>query len=49
MGPQRDEVTEGRRKLHNENLHNLHSSPKVVRVFQWRRMKWEEHVLCTGC
>jgi hypothetical protein len=31
LGPKRDEVTEGWRKLHNEELHNLYSSPIIIR------------------
>jgi hypothetical protein len=32
LGPKRDEVTGGWRKLHNEELHNLHSSPRIIRM-----------------
>jgi hypothetical protein len=32
FGPKRNEVTEGWRKLHNEELHNLHSSPSIIRM-----------------
>jgi hypothetical protein len=31
-GPKRDEVTGGWRKLHNEKLHNLYSSPSIIRM-----------------
>jgi hypothetical protein len=31
-GPKRDEVTEGWRQLHNEDLHNLYSSPRIIRM-----------------
>jgi hypothetical protein len=34
FGPKRDEVTGGWRKLHNEELHNLYSSPNIIRMFQ---------------
>jgi hypothetical protein len=37
-------VTGGRRKLHNEELHNLHSSPSIIRMIKSRRMRWAEHV-----
>jgi hypothetical protein len=37
--PKRDEVTEGWRKLHNEELHCLYSSPGIVRVIKARRMR----------
>jgi hypothetical protein len=33
------------RKLHNDELHDLYSSPNVVRVIKSRRMKWEGHVV----
>jgi hypothetical protein len=42
--PKRDEVTGGWRKLHNEELHGLYSSPCIVRVIKARRMKWAGHV-----
>jgi hypothetical protein len=40
----RDEVTGGWRKLHNEELHNLHSSSSIIRMIKSRRMKWAGHV-----
>jgi hypothetical protein len=36
--PRRDEVTENWRKLHNEELHNLYSSPNIIRMIKSRRM-----------
>jgi hypothetical protein len=42
--PKRDEVTGGWRRLHNEDLHNVYSSPNTVRVIKSRRMRWEGHV-----
>jgi hypothetical protein len=36
----RDEVTGGWRKLHTEELHNLYSSPSVIRMINSRRMRW---------
>jgi hypothetical protein len=44
FGPKRDEVTGGWRKLHNEELHGLYSSPDTVRVIKARSMKWVGHV-----
>jgi hypothetical protein len=40
FGPKRDEVTDGWRKLHNEELHNLHSSISKIRMTKSRRMIW---------
>jgi hypothetical protein len=40
FGPKRDEVTGGWRKLHNEELHGLYSSPGIVRVIMARGMRW---------
>jgi hypothetical protein len=39
FGPKRNEVTGGRRKLHNEELHNLYSSPSIIRIIKTRRMR----------
>jgi hypothetical protein len=39
FGPKRDEVTGGWRKLHNEELNGLYSSPSIVRVIKAIRMK----------
>jgi hypothetical protein len=43
-GPKRDEVTMEWRKIHREELNDLHSSPSIVRVIKSRRMKWAEQV-----
>jgi hypothetical protein len=40
----RDEVTGGWRKLHNEELLKLYSSPSIIRMIKSRRMRWAEHV-----
>jgi hypothetical protein len=44
FGPKRDEVTGVRRKLHNEELHKLYSSPSISRMIMSRRMRWAGHV-----
>jgi len=41
FGPKRDEVTSEWRKLHNEKLNDLYSSPNIVRVIKWRKMRWK--------
>jgi hypothetical protein len=48
FGPKRDEVTGGWRKLHNEELHGLYSSPSIFRVIKARRMRWAGHVARMG-
>jgi hypothetical protein len=48
FGPKRDEVTGEWRKLHNENLHNLYSSPDIIKQVKSRRMRWAEHVARIG-
>jgi len=48
FGPKRDEVTREWRKLHNEELYNLYSSPNIVRVIKSRRMGWTGHVARMG-
>jgi hypothetical protein len=37
-------MTKGWRKLHNEELHNLYSSPNIIRMIESRRMRWAGHV-----
>jgi hypothetical protein len=44
----RDEVRGGWRKLHNEELHDLYSSPSIIRMIKARRMRWAEHVARMG-
>jgi hypothetical protein len=48
FGPKKDEVTGGWRKLHNEELHGLYSSPSIVRVIKARGMRWAGHVARRG-
>jgi hypothetical protein len=40
FGPKRDEVTGGWIILHNEELHDLYSSPSISRIIKSRRMGW---------
>ena len=47
FGPRRNEVRE-RRRLHNEKLNDLYSSPNIVRVIKSRKMRWAGHVACMG-
>jgi hypothetical protein len=44
FGPKRDGETGGWRKLHNEELHNLYSSPSIIRIIESRRTRWARHV-----
>jgi hypothetical protein len=44
FGPTRDEVTGEWRKLHNRELHNLYSSPDIIRQIKSGRMRWAGHV-----
>jgi hypothetical protein len=48
FGPKRDEVTGGWRKVHNEELHSLYSSPNIIRMIKSRRMRWAGHVARMG-
>jgi hypothetical protein len=48
FGPKRDGVTGGWRQLHNEELHNLYSSPSIIRIIKSRKMRWAEHVARMG-
>jgi hypothetical protein len=48
FGPKRDEVTGEWRKLHNEELNDLYSSPDIVRVIKSRKMRWAGHAARKG-
>jgi hypothetical protein len=48
FGPKRDEVIERWRKLHNEELHNVYSSPSIIRMIKSSRMRLVEHVARIG-
>jgi hypothetical protein len=44
FGPKRDEVTGEWRKLHKEDLHDLYSSPSIIRIIKSWMMRWAGHV-----
>jgi hypothetical protein len=48
FGPKRDEVTGEWRKLHNKELHNMYSSPDIIKQIKSRRMRWVGHVARMG-
>jgi hypothetical protein len=48
FGPKRDEVTGEWRKLHNEELYDLCSSPSIIRMVKARRMRWVGHIVRMG-
>jgi hypothetical protein len=48
FGPKTAGVTGGWRKLHNEELHDLYSSPSIIRIIKSRRMRWAGHVARMG-
>jgi hypothetical protein len=48
FGPKRDEATGEWRRLHNEELNDLYSSPNIIRFIKSRRMRWAGHVAHMG-
>ena len=44
FGPRKEEIAGEWRRLHNEELNDLYTSPNIVRVIKWRRMRWAGHV-----
>jgi hypothetical protein len=48
FGPKTDEVTGRLRKLHNEELSDLYSSPSIFRIFKSRRVTWTGHTARMG-
>jgi hypothetical protein len=48
FGPKGYEVIGEWRKLHSGELHNLYSTPNIIRQTKSRRMRWEGHVACMG-
>jgi len=48
FGPRRFEVTGEWRRLHIVELNDLYSSPNIVRVIKWRRMRWAGYLARMG-
>jgi hypothetical protein len=48
LGRKRDEVTGERKKLHNEEFHNLYSHPNIIKQMKSRAMRWAGHVARMG-
>jgi hypothetical protein len=48
LGRKKDYIKGGSRKYLNEELHNLYSSPKIIRTFKSRTMKLAGHIACKG-
>jgi hypothetical protein len=48
LAPKRDEVTGGSREIYNEELHNLHSSPGIIRMIKSTTMRWAGHITRLG-
>jgi hypothetical protein len=48
FGQKRDEVTAAWIKLHNEELHNLYSSPNIIIIIKSERMRWAGHMARMG-
>jgi len=48
FGPKKEEVTAEWRRLYNEELNDLYSSPNIIRVNKSRRIRWMEHVHLCG-
>jgi hypothetical protein len=48
LGPKRGEVVGGWSRLHNEELHNIHASPNIIKVIKSRKMRLAGHVVRMG-
>jgi hypothetical protein len=46
FGLKRGDVAGGWRILHNEEIHNLYSSPSTIRMIKYTRMRWASHIAC---
>jgi hypothetical protein len=46
--PKREKVVGGWRRLYNEELHNLYTSPDIIRVIKSRSVRWAGHIACIG-
>jgi hypothetical protein len=44
FGPKREKVARDWRRLHDEELHNLHASLNIIRMIKSRRMKWDGYI-----
>jgi hypothetical protein len=48
FGPKREKGRGGWRRLHNEELHDLHAAPDIITVTKSKKMEWVEHIACMG-
>jgi hypothetical protein len=48
FGLKKNEITGGWKQLYNKELHNLHSSPNIIRVIKSMKMRWEGRVASVG-
>jgi hypothetical protein len=44
FGPKRDEVTRDLRGMRNDEVRDLYSSPSIISMIKWKRMRWAVHV-----
>jgi hypothetical protein len=48
FGPKREELEGNWRRLHNKELHNMFSSPNIIKATKSWRIRWAGYVACTG-